>query len=42
LVRLETISNHELNTTAVLSRLGCRKTPKSNKQSVANSRIKCH
>jgi hypothetical protein len=32
LVRLETISKVELNTTAAPSRLGCRKTPKSNKQ----------
>jgi len=42
LVRLETISNHELNTTAAPSRLGRRETPKSNKNSAANSRIKCH
>jgi len=42
LVRLETISNHELNTTAAPSRLGHRETPKSNKKSAANSRIKCY
>ena len=42
LARLETISNYELNTTAAPSRLGRRETPKSNKKSAANSRIKCH
>jgi hypothetical protein len=36
-VRLETISKHELNTTATPNRLGRRETPKSNKQSAANS-----
>jgi hypothetical protein len=41
-VRLETISNHELNTTVALNRLGCQKIPKSNKKSTANSKIKCH
>jgi hypothetical protein len=29
-------------TTAAPSHLGCRETPKSNKQSAANSKIKCH
>ena len=42
LVRIETISNHELNTSAAPSHLGNQETPKSNKKSVANSRIKCH
>jgi hypothetical protein len=36
-VRLETISNHELNTPAAPNRLGHRETPKSNKKSTANS-----
>jgi hypothetical protein len=36
-VRLETISNHEFNITAAPNHLGCRETPKSNKQSAANS-----
>jgi hypothetical protein len=36
-VRLETISNYELNTTATPNRLGRQETPKSNKQSTANS-----
>jgi hypothetical protein len=36
-VRLQTISNHELNTTTTPNRLGRRETPKNNKQSVANS-----
>jgi hypothetical protein len=39
LVRLKTISNHELNITAAPSRLRCRKTPKSNKKSAVNSKI---
>jgi hypothetical protein len=42
LVRLETIFKVELNTTAAPSHLGCWETPKSNKQSVANTKIKCH
>jgi hypothetical protein len=37
-VGLETISNHELNTTAAPNCLGHRETPKSNKQSAANSK----
>jgi hypothetical protein len=38
-VRLKTISNHELNTTAAPNRLGSQETPKSNKQSAANSMV---
>jgi hypothetical protein len=39
LVRLEIISNHELNTTATPSHLGYRETPKNNEKSTDNSRI---
>jgi hypothetical protein len=37
LVRLETISNHKLNTTVAPSRLGCWETPKSNQKSHSKS-----
>jgi hypothetical protein len=36
-VRLETISNHEFNTTTAPNHLGHWERPKGNKQSIANS-----